>query len=423
MKHPHESHADVVVIGCGPAGSVAAAELARAGLRVIALDRADFPRYHIGESLTTSAGIMLREFALSDELDARDFPVKTGVKVIGKGARNEFFVPVLEPTWQVQRDGFDQLLLDRARAHGVEFRRGAVEEILRSGEAVTGVAYRPQDASGDDGEPLRRIHARFVVDASGLSTLLSQKGVAGRRVVEDFGRQIAVFSQFRGALRDPGEMGNNTFIFYSEMHHWSWFIPLSSELVSVGVVMPAQSYKRYGDSPEAVFAWGTRNINPDLRRRLEGIEPCEPVRVIRNYSYRVDPFAGPGWLCVGDAHRFTDPIFSFGVSFAMTEARAATQAILAALEAGDCRVPFEKYQRYCDRGQDAAHDVIRYFWRFPAFFGYLARGEQRGQLIQLLSGNCFGEEPLPVLESMRRSLNEVPTPRTDPAPVQRGSEA
>lgn len=395
---------DVVVIGCGPAGSVTAAELAKGGVRVLALERHEFPRYRIGESLTVSAGNIIREWGLDEEMGRRDFPVKTGVKVVGTSARSEFFVPVAAPTWQVRRSEFDKMLLDHAVAAGADHRWGSVKQILRDGATVTGVAYRPQGSRTDQ---LVKVHAKVVVDASGHGAVLSTHQIAGRRQVEAFDRQIALFTQFEHARRDPGEMGNNTLIFYGSKHHWGWFIPLSSTHTSVGCVIPTTKYKQVGGDPDAVMAWALENVNPDLHRRVDGIAQTEPVRVIRNYSYRIDPFVGDGWLCVGDSHRFADPIFSFGVSFAMTEARAAACAVLEALQHGDCAQPFSDYAEYSDRGQQAAVDLIRYFWKFPAFFQFQTRGETRSDMIRLLGGDCFTTDHIPVLDMMRRSLDEA----------------
>jgi len=101
-------------------------------------------------------------------------------------------------------------------------------------------------------------------------------------------------------------MFDNTFIFYGERFHWAWFIPLSHDSVSIGVVVPSEQYKKYGGAEE-LLAWGLDALNPELTRRVQRAIKIEPVRFIANYSYRVEPFAGERWLCVGDAHRFTDP--------------------------------------------------------------------------------------------------------------------
>ena len=393
---------DVIVVGCGPGGSTAAYHLAERGFRVLALERHAFPRYHIGESLTGVAASLLSEMGLVDEMGRRSFPAKTGVKVVGRNAKSEFFVPSLVPTWQVRRDEFDQMLLDRAVSAGVEYVQGSVKRILRDGERVVGVAYR---ASDRDDDLLQEARAGMVIDATGHSALMSRHHVAGVRQIDAFGHQIAVFTQFEGALRDDGPMGNNTVIFYAKKHHWAWFIPLSESVVSVGAVVPIQTYKQIADSPEALMAWAAENINPELTRRLDQARATEPVRTVRNYSYRIEPYAGPGWLCVGDAHRFADPIFSFGVAFAMCEAVAASKATERALRDHREAEALADYVAYCDRGHEAAYDLIRYFWRYPAFFPFQVQGEFRHDMMRLFSGDFFRDEEIPALVAMRTSLS------------------
>jgi len=391
---------DVAIIGGGPGGSVLATYLAEAGVSVLILEKAAFPRYHIGESLTGMAADVLNDLGLCLEMDRRQFPPKGGVKVIGKGAGSEFFVPVLQATWQVRRDEFDELMLDHAIRRGATWRHGVVQGVLREGPTVTGVAYAP---AGED-QP-QEVRCRVVADASGQATVLSRLGVAGPVMPTEFAKQVAMFSQIRGARRDPGEMGDNTFLFYSETHHWAWFIPLSSDVVSVGIVLPADKVKQCGGA-EAAFEGGVENLNPDLGWRVEGCERIEPVRAATNYSYVVDPFVGDGWLALGDAHQFNDPIFSFGVSFAMVEAREASRAILRSFENCTSTAPFAEYRDFCLRGQTAALDVIRYFWKFPVFFGYQSRGELRKDIIRLLGSDCHSRTESRALTLMRRALRK-----------------
>jgi flavin-dependent dehydrogenase len=389
---------DVVIIGGGPGGSVLAACLAQAGASVLILEMASFPRYHIGESLTGMAAVVLDDFGLSAEMDRRQFPRKDGVKVIGKGADSEFWVPVFRPTWQVRRAEFDQILLDNAIRRGATYRQARVNRVLRDGETVTGAVY-----TVDGEQNQREVRCRVLADASGQAALLSRLDVAGTLRRTEFDKQVAVFSQFRGARRDPGTMGDNTFLFYSETYHWAWFIPVSPDVVSIGIVLPGEEVKRLGGA-EAAFRWGVERINPDLAWRLPGCEQMEPIRAAANYSYAVDPFVGPGWLAVGDAHQFIDPIFSFGVTFAMLEAREASRAILASFTNGDWREPFTEYRDFCVRGQTAALDLISYFWKFPVFFGYQSRGELRQDIIRLLSSDAHSKVESRALAQMRKAL-------------------
>lgn len=393
---------DVVVIGCGVSGSTLAAYLAKAGLSVLAIEKESFPRYHIGESLTGMVGAILAELGLEAEMSQRQFPLKGGVKVLGRDAKSEFFVPVLRPTWQVRREEFDQMLLDKAIEFGVEHRYGTVKEVLQEGNQVVGVKYISR---GED-KIIKTIRAKVVADASGQTTFLSRQKVAGkRRNYDTFKKQVAVFTQFKDAIRDPGAMGDNTFLFYAQLYHWAWFIPISSNTVSVGIVVPTSKMAECGGKQETL-EWGLENINPDLKRRVENLS-YETVRTISNYSYSVDPFVGNGWLCVGDAHRFCDPIFSFGVSLGMVEARQASVAITRAFTDNNYTHHFQEYATFCNRGQNVARDLILYFWQYPTFFGYQAKSTLRKDIVHLLGGDCHQVEDLPAMQMMRQALDKA----------------
>jgi flavin-dependent dehydrogenase len=386
----------------------------RAGLSVLTLERHSFPRFRIGESLTAIAGDHLRALGLGEEMDRHRFPNKTGVMVVGREAKSEFFVPVLTPTWQVRRAEFDQMLLHCAIAEGVEHRFGTVREVVTDGGRPVAVSYTPEGYNAATSGREERIGCRFVVDASGHSAVLSRLGVAGPRKIDLFDRQVAVFSHYHEVERDPGPMFDNTFIFYGETFHWAWFIPLSHLAVSIGVVVPSQHHKKYGGA-EQLLAWGLETINPDLTRRMKRARAVEPVRFICNYSYRVEPFVGDGWLCIGDAHRFTDPIFSFGVAMSMAEGECAAKVIRRHIDGGDWREVAAEYTAYSDRAQDAIYDTIRYFWAYPAFFGMQARGANRQDIIRLLAGDCWGDDPVPALKMFRESLAKVPMPQIEEA--------
>jgi len=403
-------HYDVIIVGAGPAGTATAMILAERGLSTLVIDREQFPRYHVGESLTGTAGDFIARYGLADDMARLDFPRKPGVKVVGRGARSEFYVPVLRPTWQVRRAEFDDLLLQRAIAAGAEHRLGSVRSVLREDGRVSGVVLSTED------DQRHELRASIVVDASGQGAFLSRQGVAGPRRVEAFNRQIALYSQFEGVEPDVDEYENATVIFYRDTYHWAWLIPVGPGTVSIGVVLPITTFKLRGDSPDAVMKWGLEELNPELTRRCEGATQTEPMRITRNYSYRIEPFVGPGWLCIGDSHRFTDPIFSFGVSFALTEAQAAAEAIVEALEEpAREEALLESYAEYCTRGQDRAAQLVRYFWKFPAFFAYMTRGEYGDDILHLLAGDCFSEEPLPASVEMKKSIEESPVLERIPA--------
>jgi len=392
---------DVVVIGGGPGGSVTAAYLGKQGYKILLIEKAKFPRFHIGESLTGMAAQILADFDLESKMKDYDFPVKGGVKVLGKEAKSEFFVSVLRKTWQVRRADFDTMLLENAAEHGVTIVQGMAKDVLKEGDRVVGVTYEKEGKTS-----IEEVHAKFVVDASGSGTFLSKKKVAGQKKFEkEFKNQVATFSHFKNVKRDPGAMRDNTFLFYGELSEWAWFIPVSDDTVSIGVVMPSKKVQSLG-GPEKTLEWGIKNINPDLCERMESAELDDEVRAINNYSYTIEPFVGEGWLCIGDAHRFSDPIFSFGVSFAMVEAKAAAMAIDKAITSGNQKVPFTEFANFSETGQNAALDVIKYFWHFPVFFGFLSKGKHRKEMIRLLSSDCFKSDEMEVLQLMRKSLRK-----------------
>lgn len=402
MKPSNKSeYFDVIIIGGGPAGSVVGAKLAESGLVVLLLERHPFPRYHIGESLTGLVGNFLREIGLAEEMEKLQFPIKSGMSFIGPNNKSDVFIATESPTWQVRRAEFDQLLLDYAVSKGLTLRYGSVKKIFRDGHKVIGVGYKPSLSNTD---LLEHIRCKFIVDASGHGAVLSRNRVAGRRRVDTLWQQLAVFTQFQGVVRDDGEMGNNNIVFYSEPNHWAWFIPTSPTEVSVGVVVPQVVAQKYGETAEDFLQWGIKNISTDLARRLSEAQMTGPVRLLNNYSYRIEPFVGESWLCVGDSHRFLDPVLSLGVSNAITEATFASKAIITAFHTGDFIKPLQEYAAFSNHGYSIASDLIRYFWNFLTTFGRQARSGLRNDIIHLLDGYSFEENELTVLTAMHSTL-------------------
>jgi len=402
---------DVAIIGGGPGGSAAAMFLSRTGLRVTLIEKAQSARYHIGESLTGECGNCLRALGLEEEMTSRRHPVKYGVTVYGPRGKNAFWVPVKgwhpesglfdTHTWSVRRSDFDHMLLTAAAARGVSVIEAEAVAPLLNGGGVRGVRVRT------NGGTVEYIASEVLVDASGQATFLSNAGVIGEKVRGNYDRQVAVFSQVAGAIRDPGAAAGNTLIFYRQKNHWAWFIPLDDQVTSVGVVVPADYYRSKNESKDQFLLRELHQLNPELARRLPQIEFVEEVRGISNYSYRISNFTGKGFLCVGDSHRFIDPVFSFGVFFAMKEAEYAASAIASffAESKGEQPNPFADYQRLCDRGQDNVQDLIDAFWQHPYAFKLLAHHRYPEDIIHMFAGRVYEETPLPGLVAMR-AINE-----------------
>jgi flavin-dependent dehydrogenase len=396
--------------------------LAGKGRRVLVLEREKFPRYHIGESFTGETGGQLRKLDMTDVLNTNEYPVKLGTTVYGAGARNSFYIPVMArvdgelhavTTWQARRSVFDQLLLDTALSRGVEMFPGEAVLPLRDGDKIVGVRCRSTEGILED------IRADVVVDASGQGTFLANKGVIGPKDRGNYDKQLAIFSQVTGAIRDEGDVRDNTLIFYEKKNHWAWFIPLDREAVSIGVVTPSDYFTSRRLSKEEFLRQEMQTLNPELARRVQDVKFVEETRGISNYSYWIQKFVGKGFLCVGDSHRFIDPIFSLGLLFATKESQFAAEAIHDYLggRAKDPDNPFAEYEVYVDKGQSIIQTMLDCFWEFPFPFLRFAHMTHRGQVIDMFAGRVYGEEvqQSDVVVRMRELLSKLPARQAEPA--------
>lgn len=413
---------DVIIVGSGPGGAASALYLLKAGLKPLILEKDAFPRYHIGESLTGECANCLRELGLETQMQAIGWPVKHGVTVYGAGAQNSFWVPVKKrneqnlleatSTWQVRRSDFDRLLLEAALERGATLIKGEALAPVSEGDRVKGVRYRTPTGE------IAELGSEVLIDASGQATFLASKSnLTSGKERGNYDRQIAIFTQVRNAQRDAGDAAGNTLIFTQQKYHWAWFIPLDEEVTSVGVVVPADYFKTQHGTTEEFLRHELRTLNPELSRRLPDLNFVEPVRTISNYSYHVRQFTGKGFLCVGDAHRFIDPIFSFGVYFATKEAALAAQAIQQTLgsERQPDGNPFAGYQALVEQGQNVVQDLLDCFWTYPLIFLIFAHYQYREGLIDLFAGRIYNADvdQMPIVQAVRQRLKpqtETSTP-------------
>ena len=408
---------DVLIIGGGPAGSASAMFLLREGIKPVIVEAETFPRYHVGESLTGAAGKVLRELGLEGEMTRRKYPTKQGVKVYGKSTRGTWFVPVTGRnenwelfewnTWQVRRSDFDRMLLEEAVARGATLLPGKAIKPLVDNGMVHGAQVRMADGGVQD------IQAELLMDCSGQATwLANQGGVTGPKYLGAYDKQIAIFSQVSGAIRDNGGTRDtnkdNTLIFYQKKYHWAWFIPLDDEVVSIGIVIPAAYFLETHESKQEFFLRELRELHPELARRVPEPELVEDVHVIPNYSFQAKGFCGKGFICVGDAHRFIDPIFSFGVTVGLREAQFAAPLVRAYLEGAnrDKANPFADHQLFCEKGIDILEDVLDAFWENPLAFALFVHLRYTEFMTDMFAGRIYETErqPSPALFAFRKLL-------------------
>jgi 2-polyprenyl-6-methoxyphenol hydroxylase-like FAD-dependent oxidoreductase len=228
--------------------------------------------------------------------------------------------------------------------------------------------------------------------------------------VGSYDKQIAVFSQVTGAIRgDDSARDNakdNTLIFYQSKYHWAWFIPIDDEVVSVGVVVPGAYFQDKGENKRNFLVRELQELNPELKRRLPEIKLVEDIHVIPNYSYQVKRFCGKGFICIGDAHRFVDPIFSFGLFATLKEATLAASAVKAYLDGAsrDQGNPFADYQLYCEKGIDVFEDIIDTFWEQPLAFAFFVHQRYTDTLIDVFAGRVYERQPSAGTTAVRKLL-------------------
>jgi flavin-dependent dehydrogenase len=375
--------------------------LQQLGIESVIVEKDRFPRYHIGESFTGETGGQMRKLGMEELLNhgMEEFPVKLGTKVIGAGGKNSFYIPVRDrlgpngsqrpaTTWQARRSVFDKLLLDTAVERGIEVLNGEALSVLREGDRISGVRFRSKEGVEED------LMSEVLVDASGQGTFLANKGVIGPKDRGNYDKQVGVFTQVRGAIRDEGETRDNTLIFYEKKNHWAWFIPLDKDVVSIGIVVPSEYFTSRKLSKEEFIKAELQTLNPELTRRVQNVEFVEEARAISNYSYQIKNFTGKGFLCVGDSHRFIDPIFSLGLLFATKEAQYSAEAIRDYMAGTnrDAENPFLGYQEYVEKGQDIIQSMLDCFWEWPFAFQRFAHHTHHEEIIDLFAGRIYGPE-------------------------------
>ena len=321
-------HCDVLVVGGGPAGSTIAALLASAGRDVVVIEKSRHPRFHIGESLLPMnlpilerLGVLEQVRAIGTHKPGAEFPVDD---VNFNTFRFERAIDAqFGYAFQVKREEFDQLLFEHAKANGVDAREQVKVERIEFGADGRPAAAIAIDA---DGQPLH-VRMRYLVDASGRDTLVGAQLKLKKK--NPLHQSAAIFSHFTGVARRDGEDAGNITVQRFE-HGWMWLIPLRNDVMSIGAVcFPEYLKTRRGDNED--FLMRTLESEPSAWNRMKDARRVAPVHVTGNYSYTCSRMAGPGWVMVGDAYAFVDPVFSSGVYLGMNSAEQAAEVVDGAL--------------------------------------------------------------------------------------------
>ena len=387
---------DIAVIGGGPGGSAVATLLARAGWKVVLFEKERFPREHVGESLLPASLPLLEDLGVLPAVEGAGFVEKWGATMVWGASREPWSWYFKETNrrfphaYQVWRPTFDHLLLANAAANGVDVREGhRALEVLFEGGRACGVRV-----AHDGRETVHR--AAFVVDASGQAGLLG-RALRLREADPDF-RNLAVYGYFDGARRLSEPDQGNIFI-ESYPEGWAWGIPLHTGWMSVGVVVDSAG------GQTGIRAKGARGfydaqlaMAPRVSAMLAGATFVDGPHVIRDWSYVSGRVAGPGWVLVGDAACFVDPLFSSGVHLALTSGVLAASHVTTALRRPEMeeatgtvyqQLYYRQYHHFRELARlfySSNRTVESYFWEARRIVGGTPGEGPRQSFIRAVAG-------------------------------------
>src|SRR5262245_15544213 len=410
MDSPH-----VVVIGGGPAGSTVSTLIAQKGYRVELFEREKFPRFHIGESLIPQTYWVLKRLNMLPKMKDSHFVKKYSVQFISQNGRlsEPFYFVDHNPhessqTWQVRRSEFDHLLLNNAREHGVTVHEGArVMEVLFEGERAVGVRVQLSDGTE------RTVRADVVVDASGQGSMIMSR--LGLREWDPVLRKAALWTYWKGAVRDAGRDEGATLVIQTQgKKGWFWYIPLHDDVLSVGVVAAYDYlFKDRGDKDYEQIYFEEVNRCPGLKPRLAKATRCDIFRAQKEYSYRSKRAAGDGWVLVGDAFGFLDPLYSSGVLLALTSGAMAADAVTEGLAKGDTSErQLRTWEPAFTAGMDRMRRLVCEFYDGFSFGRFVRKHPHlKDSVTDVLIGDLFKDDVdvlWPLIDEMRAETH-VPT--------------
>ncbi|HEU4712068.1 MAG TPA: NAD(P)/FAD-dependent oxidoreductase [Pyrinomonadaceae bacterium] len=405
---------DVIVMGGGPAGSSVASILAREGRKVILFEKEIFPRHHIGESLMTDTYWTFRRMGFLEKLKESPFVRKYSVQfanAAGKESRPFYFFEGVHHesavTWQVTRAHFDHLLINHAADQGAVVHQGVlVKQVLFEGDKAVGVEVQMPDGSRE------KFFSKVVVDATGQMAMLSNK--FRWRVRDPKLKKAVLYSYWKNAHREPDLNGGATLVLRTEPGSggWFWYIPLDNDITSVGIVAdPEYLVQGRGQDLAKIYEEEIAKCQP-CAKRVAGGERVDKIYSILDYSYRSKKNAGNGFIIIGDAYGFLDPIYSSGVLLALKMAELAADAIHDAFNHDDFSAErLGQYQAKLDRGIESMRKLVYAFYNEGfSFSGFLRKyPNERVHIINLLIGDVFREGVDQVYGPMSE-FAEIPPP-------------
>src|SRR6516225_3381677 len=405
---------DVVVIGGGPAGSTVSTLLAQHGCKVKLYERDRFPRFHIGESLIPETYWVFQRLKMLDKMKASAFVKKYSVQFVNSAGKLSapFYFHDNKPhecsqTWQVIRSEFDTMMLQNAQEQGVEVHQPArVLEVLFDGARAVGVRVQAEDGAQHE------VRAKVIVDASGQSTMLQNRFKL--RLWDPVLNKGAIWAYWEGAYRDSGrDEGATVVIQTTNKKGWWWYIPQHDNTISVGVVAPFEYLFKGRGSHEQTYNEEVAAC-PAVQKRIAGAQRATGYFATKDYSYRSKQVAGDGWVLIGDAFGFLDPLYSSGVLLALKSGELAADAIAEGLKQGNVsKDQLGKWGPMFNQGVDRMRRLVcEYYDGFS--FGQFVRTfpHLKGIVTDLLIGDLFAER----VDAAWRPMESLYPPGKKPIP-------
>lgn len=410
-----KSAVDVVVIGGGPAGSTVSTLLAQHGLRVNLYERDRFPRFHIGESLIPETYWVFQRLKMLDKMKASAFVKKYSVQFVSASGKISapFYFWDNKPhecsqTWQVIRSEFDTMMLANAQEQGVQVHQPArVLDVIFENDQAVGVHVQKEDGSHEE------VRARVVVDASGQSMLLASRFKL--RVWDPVLNKGAIWTYWEGAYRAPGQDGGATLVVQTpNKKGWWWYIPQHDNTISVGVVAPFDNLFKGRGSHEQVYNEEVEAC-PAIKERISIGKRAAGYFATKDYSYRCTQVSGPGWVLIGDAFGFLDPLYSSGVLLALKSGELAADAIAEGLTRNDVSAAqLGKWGPMFNKGVDRMRRLVcEYYDGFS--FGNFVRTfpHLKGLVTDLLIGDLFTDR----VDAVWGPMESLYPPDKEPIPT------
>lgn len=398
---------DVVVIGAGPSGSIASALLRRKGHQVLVLERAQFPRFSIGESLLPECMNFIEEAGMLEAVNAFGFQYKDGA-AFGRGDQyadfdfHEKFTEGPATAFQVERALFDKLLADQATEQGVDIRyQYTITDVDLSGENARVTCTGPN-------EETHCVTAKFILDASGFGRVLPR--LLQLETPSDFPVRKALSTHIDDHIIS-GEFDRNKILITihpQEKDIWYWTNPLNDQKCSLGVVAPAEKIDaRKGDTVEEKIQQLVSEA-PRLQRMLRNAEFNYPARAFTGYAANVKNLAGDKYALLGNAGEFLDPMFSSGITIAMRSASIASKVLHRQLtgEIVDWQV---EYAEPLKKGVDTFRVFVDawYEGRFQDIIFYEGKMPKVRQMVCSILAGYAWDESNPFVAEPERRLNAL----------------